>query len=55
MTVERTTTGMILVSAFVIDGTGNEWLETQRFMDYTKREAVRLFRGHVKENGWKLA
>jgi hypothetical protein len=53
MTVERRN-GWIVVSDFVTDG-ADTWLETQRYLYYTQREARSLFREHVRENGWKVA
>lgn len=44
---------MIVVSEFVTDGV-NTWLETQKFIFYSKREAKRLFRQHIRDKGWTI-
>ena len=53
MTVERVGEGCLMVSAWVQDG-GETWLHRRRFLYYTKREAMRLFREHVKAQGWVI-
>lgn len=45
--------GTLIVSAFVA-GEGTTWLHRERFIYYTKREAVRLFREQVKARGWVI-
>jgi hypothetical protein len=50
---ERSHDGTLTVTAFV-EGDGEIWLHRERFVYYTKREAVRLFREKVKARGWVI-
>lgn len=42
------------LSQLVTDGK-DTWLLSRTFLFYTAREARRLFRRYVKEQGWKFA
>jgi hypothetical protein len=53
MIVEKVGEGYLMVSAWVQDN-GETWLHRQRFLYYTKREAVRLFKENVKAQGWVI-
>lgn len=46
--------GWVIVSEFVTDGI-DTWLETQRYLYYTRTEAKALFRDHLSRNGWTIA
>lgn len=37
----------------LVAGDGMRWFERQTYYGYTLREAKRMFREHVKANGWK--
>lgn len=54
MTVERVGEGYLMVSAFVQDG-GETWLYSHRYLYHTKREAIRLFKEHVRSKGWVIS
>jgi hypothetical protein len=52
MTVEQAfPSGAFVVSAFVRDGNGTEFLHTERYFDYTKDEALALFAESLRELG----
>lgn len=62
LTVDRNAEGAWRVSAEVRDPQAvdsffsvSAWLETRTFYGYTKAEAQRMFRQHVKANGWRVA
>lgn len=46
--------GAWTLSAVVSDGTG-AWREWNTYYGYTKRDAMRMFRQHIKNKGWRIA
>lgn len=53
MSIERSVHGWYSVTELVTDDTGARWFHTERFMGYTKREAVARFNAKIKRNGWR--
>lgn len=49
MTTERTTQGW-RISTMLTDGYGYDYLVSQHYIGYTKREAQALFREYIKES-----
>lgn len=55
-TIERhPVSGALIVSHFVRDSAGLEWLHTEIFFSYTRREARRIYCRKIAANGWELA
>jgi hypothetical protein len=53
MIVEKAKEGYLVVSADVYEA-GETWLYHEQFLYYTKREAIRLFKEHVRSKGWVI-
>lgn len=45
--------GWIILSAIVTDGE-NTWLETLKYMGFSKQEAKQKFHEYIKSKNWKI-
>ncbi len=54
MNAGRSRDGSIVIDELVTDGI-DKWYLKQRYYGYTIREAMKLYREHLKEQGYKIA
>jgi hypothetical protein len=54
MNIERNIHGAYVI-ADMVTYKGETWRESKQFYGYTKRDAMRLFREHLKENGYTVS
>jgi hypothetical protein len=54
MNAGRNRDGSIVIDELVTDGT-NKWYLKQRYYGYSMRDAMRIYREHLQENGYKIA
>ena len=45
--------GWIILSEYVTDN-HESWIETQKYLYYSMREAKQLFKRHIKNNNWDI-
>jgi hypothetical protein len=53
MNAGRNRDGSIVIDELVTDGT-DKWYLKQRYYGYTIREAMKLYREHLEEQGYKI-
>jgi hypothetical protein len=54
MNIERNIHGAYII-ADMVTYKGETWRESKQFYGYTKRDAMRLFREHLKEKGYTVS
>lgn len=55
MIIVKNNSGSYTISELVLDYTGREYYIDRTFLFYTKREALRLFKAHLKENNLTIS
>ena len=54
MNAGRNRDGSIVIDELVTDGT-DKWYLKQRYYGYSMRDAMKIYREHLQENGYKIA